>query len=61
MEAWTHGDRLYVRTPLTIISPGWQDKMSSADHSMHAYVLPPTPVLLALLNGRTITLTVKGL
>ncbi len=61
VEAWLRGDRLYIRTPLTLVSPGWLGKISSADNHMHAYVLPPTSAILALKNGRTITLTVKGL
>ncbi len=60
-EAWIRDSRLYFRTPLTVVSPGWLSKMSSSDDTVHAYVLPPTSVILALYNGRMVTLKVKGI
>ena len=60
-QAWLKGDKLYLRTNLNVISPGWQSIMSSVDGT-HAYCLQPSPVILALQNGRdkVLTLLVNG-
>lgn len=60
-EAWVIKEHLFLRTPLTVISPGWLGKMSSSDGVIHAYLLPSVPVILALHNGRMVRLTMKGL
>lgn len=63
-QAWASGGRLFVRTRLTILSPGWIATMSSAD-GMHAYEIPKpaeqAPVLLASANGKLIQLKIEGL
>ncbi|MCI5060380.1 MAG: DotH/IcmK family type IV secretion protein [Alphaproteobacteria bacterium] len=41
----------YVRTPLTLLSPGWEHSVSSAD-GMNVYALEDTPVLLLSDQGR---------
>ncbi len=41
----------YVRTPLTLLSPGWEQSVSSAD-GMNVYALNQTPVLLLSDQGR---------
>ena len=41
----------YVRTPLTLLSPGWEQSVSSAD-GMNVYALSDTPVLLLSDRGR---------
>ncbi len=41
----------YVRTPLTLLSPGWEQSVSSAD-GMNVYALNQTPVLLLSDKGR---------
>lgn len=41
----------YVRTPLTLLSPGWEQSVSSAD-GMNVYALTQTPVLLLSEKGR---------
>lgn len=48
--AWYIGDKLYVRTPLTLLSPGWDGSVSSAD-GMHVYMLADAPVLLLSDSG----------
>ena len=55
-QAWLLKKKLYLRTSLNIISPGWQSIMSSIDGT-HAYQLQPSPVILALKNGRDKILT----
>lgn len=59
-EAWSFGNRLYLRTRLTVLSPGWVATMSSAD-GLHAYELQQTPVILASFHGKLIKLIVEGL
>ncbi|CAL7959965.1 intracellular multiplication protein IcmK [Gammaproteobacteria bacterium] len=61
-QAWLLNKKLYLRTNLTVTSPGWQATMSSIDGT-HAYQLQPSPVILALQNGKDkiLTLTIEGL
>lgn len=61
-QAWLLNKKLYLRTNLTVTSPGWQATMSSVDGT-HAYQLQPSPVILALQNGKDkiLTLTIEGL
>ena len=49
-SAYSLNDMVYVRTPLTLLSPGWSQSISSAD-GMNVYALEPTPVLLLSDNG----------
>ena len=41
----------YVRSPLTLLSPGWEQSVSSAD-GMNVYALADAPVLLFSDSGR---------
>ncbi|MEM9469337.1 MAG: DotH/IcmK family type IV secretion protein [Pseudomonadota bacterium] len=50
-SAYRFGGRTFVRTPLTLLSPGWDSSVSSAD-GMNVYSLEDTPVLLLSDNGR---------
>lgn len=61
-KAWLLKNKLYLRTNLNIISPGWQSVMSSIDGT-HAYQMQPSPVILALQKGRDkiLTLMLEGL
>jgi intracellular multiplication protein IcmK len=58
-QAWSSGDKMYVRTRLNILSPGWVSTLSSAD-GMHAYEMQPTPMLLVSQNGEVLQLKVEG-
>lgn len=49
--AYKYKDSTYVRTPLTLLSPGWNHSVSSAD-GMHVYALANAPVLLLSDKGR---------
>lgn len=42
---------LYVRTPLTLLSPGWKSSVSSAD-GMNVYALDDTPIILLSDRGK---------
>lgn len=61
-KAWLLKNKLYLRTSLNVISPGWQATMSSIDGT-RAYQMQPSPVILALQNGRDkiLTLMLEGL
>lgn len=59
-RAWIINDKMYVRTNLTILSPGWIGSMTSAD-GMHAYEMQKSPVLLVSWHGKVMQLKVEGL
>lgn len=59
-SAWLLSDKMYVRTNLTILSPGWLASMTSAD-GMHAYEMQKAPVLLVSWHGKVMQLKVEGL
>ena len=49
-KAWAMGDKVYVRTPLAMLSPAWNASVSSAD-GMTVYEIGDAPVLLMSDNG----------
>lgn len=59
-QAWLIKGHLFLRTPLTVLSPGWISTMSSADGT-HAYELQTTPIVLASERGQLIKLMIEGL
>lgn len=59
-QVWLLNGKLYLRTRLTVLSPGWISTLSSAD-GMHAYEMQQTPVILASENGKMVKLTIQGL
>lgn len=59
-RAWLLNDLMYVRTNLTILSPGWIGNMTSADGT-HAYEMQKSPVLLVSWHGKVMQLKVEGL
>lgn len=58
--AWLLDNKMFVRTNLTILSPGWLGSMTSAD-GMHAYEMQKSPVLLVSWHGRVMQLKIEGL
>jgi len=58
-QAWVVGDKMYLRTRLTVLSPGWIGKMVSPD-GMQAYELPKTSSVLVSRYGRPVELKVEG-
>ena len=58
-QAWLFNQKMFVRTRLSILSPGWTATLSSAD-GMHAYQMHPTPMLLVSQNGQVVQLKVEG-
>lgn len=59
-RGWLSSGKMYVRTNLTILSPGWLASMTSAD-GMHAYEMQKSPVLLVSWHGKVMQLKVEGL
>lgn len=59
-RAWLVHEKMFVRTNLTILSPGWLGSMTSAD-GMHAYEMHKSPVLLVAWHGQVMQLKVEGL
>ena len=59
-QAWLLNNKMFVRTSLTILSPGWIGSMTSADGT-HAYEMHKSPVLLVSWHGKVMQLKVEGL
>lgn len=59
-RAWVLDEKMFVRTNLTILSPGWIGSMTSAD-GMHAYEMQKSPVLLVSWHGKVMQLKIEGL
>lgn len=57
--AWLLGEKMYLRTRLTVLSPGWVGKMMSPD-GMQAYELPRTSSVLVSKYGEPAELKVEG-
>lgn len=58
-DAWLLGEFLYLRTRLTVLSPGWIGKMVSPD-GMQAYQLPKTSSVLVSRYGEPVELKIEG-
>lgn len=52
-SAYIVGPTTYVRTPLTLLSPSWNNSVSSAD-GMKVYTVQNTPVLLLSDKGKMV-------
>jgi len=52
-KAWQIGGKVYVRTPLSLLSPAWNASVSSSD-GMTVYEVGSAPVLLLSDNGAMI-------
>jgi len=52
-KAWSVGDKVYVRTPLSLLSPAWNASVASADGT-NVYEIGDAPVLLMSDNGAVI-------
>lgn len=58
-QAWLLGSKMYFRTRLTVLSPGWIGKMTSPD-GMQAYELPRTSSVLVSRYGEPVELKIEG-
>ncbi len=59
-QVWLRGDKMFVRTRYTLLSPGYMTTMQSAD-GMHVYKLQSTPNLLMSQHGKVVPLKIEGL
>ena len=59
-RGWLLNEKMFIRTNLTILSPGWIGSMTSAD-GMHAYEMQKSPVLLVSWHGKVMQLKIEGL
>ncbi|MFZ2314192.1 MAG: DotH/IcmK family type IV secretion protein [Gammaproteobacteria bacterium] len=59
-QAWLLGDKMYLRTRFTVLSPGWVGKMVSPD-GMIAYEMPKTSSILISRYGEPVELKVEGI
>jgi intracellular multiplication protein IcmK len=59
-QAWLVGDKMYLRTRLTVLSPGWIGKMVSPD-GMFAYEIQKSSSVLVSQYGEPIELKIEGL
>lgn len=58
-QAWLLGNTMYLRTMLTVLSPGWMGRMVSPD-GMHAYEMQKTSSVLVSQYGQPIELKIEG-
>lgn len=58
-QGWLLGDTMYLRTRLTLLSPGWIGRMVSPD-GMNAYQLQRSSSILVSQYGQPIELRVEG-
>lgn len=58
-QAWLLRDKMYLRTRLTVLSPGWVGRMVSPD-GMQAYEVQKTSSVLVSQYGEPIELKIEG-
>ena len=58
-QAWMLGEKMYLRTRLTVLSPGWVGKMVSP-YGMIAYELPKTSSVLVSKFGEPAEIKIEG-
>lgn len=58
-SAYRIDDIIYLRTPLTLLSPAWQTSATSAD-GMNVYTLKASPVILLSDHGRMVKAKIKN-
>lgn len=58
-QAWLQGDKMYLRTRMTLLSPAWGGRMVSPD-GMNAYEIPKTSSVLVSQYGEPVELKVEG-
>lgn len=52
-SAYSYNGLTYLRTPLTLLSPGWKNSATSAD-GMHVYEIQNTPIVLLSDKGKMV-------
>ena len=59
-KAWLSGNKMYLRTELTVLSPAWIGVMTSPDGT-NAYEMDKSPTVLVSRYGRPEELKIEGL
>lgn len=54
LRAWRLGDRIFLRTRLTLLSPEWTAS-ENGEGGLTVYSVPATPVVLLSARGRTVS------
>lgn len=54
LRAWRVGDRVYLRTRYTLVSPEWMAS-ENGEGGLTVYAVPSTPVVLLSSGGRTVS------
>jgi intracellular multiplication protein IcmK len=57
-SVWKIEDRVYLRTPLTLLSPAWDSSVSSAD-GMKVYTMQTSPVVLLSDQGKMVKINIS--
>ncbi len=61
-EAWIYKYKLYIRTTLTLISPGWTSKLAGADGTIFVYEISnPISRVILLDGGKMKHATLEGI
>lgn len=61
-EAWVYESKLYLRTPLTLISPGWSSKLAGSDGTIFVYeISDPISKIILLDGGKMKHATLEGI
>ncbi|HRJ12009.1 MAG TPA: DotH/IcmK family type IV secretion protein [Alphaproteobacteria bacterium] len=58
-RAWKIDGQIYLRTPLTLLSPGWDASVRSADGT-NVYMMTDAPILMLSDNGQMIRAKLKA-
>lgn len=58
-SAYRMGNKTYVRTPLTLLSPSWSSSVASAD-GMRVYTIKNAPVLLLSDKGKMVRANISA-
>ena len=54
VRAWSMGDKVYLRTRYTVISPEWVAS-EAGEAGVSVYALPSTPIVLLSADGRSVS------
>lgn len=58
LRAWRLGDRVYLRTRYTLLSPEWTAS-EAGEGGLTVYAVPSTPIVLLSANGQTVSAALK--
>lgn len=56
-SAWKDGNMMFLRTPLTLLSPAWKSSVTSGD-GMNVYEMKQAPAILLSDNGKMVRATI---